>query len=292
MSRLSEISSLLRVYRRGPAGVVRSSIAQVIGALEDIELAQGKPVKDMDILEIGSGQKSIQLAVLGLGNRAVGIDQESSNDDLGVQRILHTIRTDGIVRAAKTVVRKLLRFDNATKKEFSKQMGLATWPQLNVKKMDAGNMSFPNNSFDVIYSRAVFEHLSSPADVLREVERVIRPGGVFYCLLHLYTSYSGCHDVRIFANRAPYLPLWPHLRRPHKHKVIQNTYLNRLSLAEWRNLFSDALPGVQVDALMDDSDPDHRSELARIREHGELADYSDEELLSVTLKAVWKRREQ
>ena len=53
-----------------------------------------------------------------------------------------------------------------------------------------------------------------------------------------------------------------------------------------------ALPGVQVDALMDDSDACHLSELAEIRKHGDLADYSDEELLTVTLKAVWNRGNQ
>jgi SAM-dependent methyltransferase len=292
MSRLSEGTSLLRVYRQGPASLVRRSVGQALGVLDEIALALGKPVKDMDILEIGSGQKSIQLAVVSQGNRAIGIDRETSNDNLNVRSILHTIKTDGSVRAAKTVVRKAMGFDRAIRKEFAKQMGLGAWPSLKVQKMDAGKMLFPNNSFDVIFSRAVFEHLENPSDVLREVARVTRPGGVFYCLLHLYSSYSGSHDIRIFANRSGDLPLWAHLRAAHRHKVIQNTYLNRLRLSEWQAILSNALPGVQVHALMDDSDARHLEELAEIRKHGELADYSDEELLTVTLKAVWKRGEQ
>jgi SAM-dependent methyltransferase len=291
-SRLSEITSLLTVYREGPASLVGRSVGQAIGVLEEIALAQGKPVTDMDILEIGSGQKSIQLAVMSQANRAIGIDRENSNDDISVRSILDTIKTDGTVRAAKTVVRKAMGFDRQIRKEFANQMGLEAWRPLNVQKMDAGKMSFPDASFDVIFSRAVFEHLENPEGVLREVARVIRPGGVFYCLLHLYSSYSGCHDIRIFANRSGDLPLWAHLREGHRHKVIQNTYLNRLLLGEWRSLLSDVLPGVHVDALMDDSDPRHLSELAEIRKHGELAEYSDEELLTVTLKAVWKRSEQ
>jgi SAM-dependent methyltransferase len=291
-SRLSEITSLLTVYRQGPANLVERSVGQAMGVLREIALVQGKPVKDMDILEIGSGQKSIQLAVMSQANRAIGIDRESSNNDLSVRNVLHTIKTDGAVRAAKTVARKAMGFDRQIRKEFATQMGLDAWRSLNVQQMDAGNMSFPDASFDIIFSRAVFEHLENPRDVLREVARVIRPGGVFYCLLHLYSSYSGCHDIRIFANRSGDLPLWAHLREEHKHKVIQNTYLNRLQLIEWRNLLSDVLPGVQVDALMDDSDPRHLSELAEIRKHGELTNYSDEELLTVTLKAVWKRGKQ
>jgi SAM-dependent methyltransferase len=290
-SRLSEITSLLTVYRQGPANLVERSVGQATSVLREIALIQGKPIKDMDVLEIGSGQKSIQLAVMSQANRAIGIDRESSNDDLGIRSILHTIKTDGAVRAAKTVVRKTMGFDRQIRREFTKQMGLDAWRSLNVQQMDAAKMSFPNASFDVVFSRAVFEHLESPGDVLREVARVLRPGGVFYCLLHLYSSYSGCHDIRIFANRSGDLPLWSHLREEHKHRVIQNTYLNRLLLREWQSLLSESLPGVQVDALMDDSDPHHLKELAEIRKHGGLTEYSDEELLTVTLKAVWKRNE-
>jgi SAM-dependent methyltransferase len=292
LSRLTEASSLLTVYRQGPTGLVKRSVEQAIGVLDEIALVQGKPVRDMDILEIGSGQKSIQLAVMSQANRAIGIDRESSNDGLSVRSIVHTIQTDGAVRAAKTVARKAMGFDRQIRNEFAKQMGMQAWQALNVQQMDASRLSFPDASFDIVFSRAVFEHIENPVDVLREIKRVIRPGGVFYCLLHLYSSYSGCHDIRIFAKGNGNLPLWPHLREDHKHKVIQNTYLNRLRLGEWRSLLNAALPGVQVDALMDDSDPSHLSELEEIRKRGELADYSDEELLTVTLKAVWNRGKQ
>jgi SAM-dependent methyltransferase len=292
LSRMSEITSLLMEYQQGPARLVARNITETLSALKEIALAQGKPVMDLDILEIGSGQKSIHLAVMSQGNRAIGIDRESTGDDLSVQGILQTIKTDGAIRALKTVGRKTLGFDRGLKKELARQMGLEAWPSLNLKNMDAERMTFPSASFDVIFSRAVFEHLVNPADVLREVTRVIRPGGIFYCLLHLYTSYSGCHDLRVFANRRGDIPLWAHLRETHRHKVIQNTYLNCLRLAEWRSIFSDALSGVRIDALMDDSDPNHLSELAKLRGSGELSDYSDEELLTVTLRAVWKNSDQ
>jgi SAM-dependent methyltransferase len=289
LSRLSELGSLLAIYRSGAAHLVRPRVRQALDVLDEIALIQGRPIKNMDILEIGSGQKSIQLAVMGLHNRAVGIDRESSNDDLRLRNIASTIRSDGIIRAAKTTGRQVLGFDRAIRREIAEQLGTKEVRRLNVLKMDAECMAFPDASFDVVFSRAVFEHMSDPARVLQEVVRVIRPQGVFYCLTHLYSSYSGCHDARILANRSNAPPLWAHLREAEEHKVVQNTYLNRLKLSEWRTIFEDAMPGAQIEAMKDDTNPEHIAELAQIRSNGELTEYSDEELLTVTLKTVWRR---
>jgi SAM-dependent methyltransferase len=289
ISRVNEMTLLFTEYRRGREQRVRKSIAEIGAALAEIKTILGKPVSNMDVLEIGSGQQSLQLAVMSAKNRAVGIDQESTGDELNVKSIVHTVKTDGFIRAVKTVARKGIGFDRAIRAEYVKQAGVNSWPSLNIQKMDAECMSFPDNSFDVIFSSAVFEHIANPARVLHEVARVLRPGGVFLCRLHLYTSDSGCHDTRIFSNHRSMLPLWSHLREPHRGKVVENTYLNRLRLADWRHIFESNLPGVRVEPMMDDSTPERKFDLAKIRSQGELAEYSDEELLSVTVKAVWKR---
>jgi SAM-dependent methyltransferase len=41
----------------------------------------------------------------------------------------------------------------------------------------AYEMPFPDNSFDIVFSLDLFEHLSEPLTALREFHRVVRPGG-------------------------------------------------------------------------------------------------------------------
>jgi ubiquinone/menaquinone biosynthesis C-methylase UbiE len=43
---------------------------------------------------------------------------------------------------------------------------------------DIMNMELPDNSFDFAFARYLFQHLPDPADALREVYRVLKPGGV------------------------------------------------------------------------------------------------------------------
>lgn len=58
-ARVTELNALLSNYRKGPQRRVGNAIAEVKSALREIESVLGRPVKDLDILEIGSGQLSI-----------------------------------------------------------------------------------------------------------------------------------------------------------------------------------------------------------------------------------------
>jgi SAM-dependent methyltransferase len=75
-------------------------------------------------------------------------------------------------------------------------------------RMDAAALDFPDQSFDLTFSTAVFEHLSKPKDVLRELRRVLKPGGRAVIQWNPFSSMRlGGHDIGLF-RRVP----WAHLR--------------------------------------------------------------------------------
>ena len=173
-------------------------------------------------------------------------------------------------------------------KELCRQLGVARLPNPPVLQMNAEKMTFADATFDFIFSCSTFEHLADPGAVIDEVNRVLKPGGVAHISLHLYTSDSGCHDPRIYSGRRDGLPLWSHLRPEHLPKVQGNAYVNKISLADWRELFTSKVPTVSL-RTAEDSNHRLRAELASLRRAGELAEYTDEELLSIELVAIWKR---
>jgi 2-polyprenyl-3-methyl-5-hydroxy-6-metoxy-1,4-benzoquinol methylase len=52
---------------------------------------------------------------------------------------------------------------------------------LRFTRMDAEQLSFPDNSFDVVAALEVIEHLQKPENLLNECKRVLKENGTFIC---------------------------------------------------------------------------------------------------------------
>jgi SAM-dependent methyltransferase len=75
-------------------------------------------------------------------------------------------------------------------------------------RQDAGALGFATATFDVVFANALVEHLRAPAPALREMWRVLRPGGILALRSPNWTalrlspaSDAGSMCVELFASR-------------------------------------------------------------------------------------------
>lgn len=185
---------------------------------------------EAEVLEIGCGD-GINTLLMGLHGvkRAVGIDLDLrlyKQDEKGeaVRRL-----ADGLIKA-KGVSKNL---DLCLKSLSAELLG-----------MDATRMSFPENSFDLILSRSVLEHILSIEKLFSEIHRVIRPGGIIYHEIDPFFWLRGCHKRGLVD-----IP-WAHARltpREFYRFVLENEgerfadkrlkrvmTLNHLTLKQWK----------------------------------------------------------
>ncbi len=89
--------------------------------------------------------------------------------------------------------------------------------------MDAGNLAFPDDHFDAVVAMYVMTVVPDPAKVLRELERVTRPGGMVLLVNH-FSAESGLRAkveqaLKPFADRLGWNPDFP------KSRVLRTTEL-------------------------------------------------------------------
>ena len=82
---------------------------------------------------------------------------------------------------------------------------------------NVGALPYPDASFDLATSVAAFEHFLDVPAVVAELRRVLRPGGVVWVAVHLFTCPSGGHNLSFTEYPLRTLPKgvepWDHLRR-------------------------------------------------------------------------------
>ena len=84
---------------------------------------------------------------------------------------------------------------------------------------DVAVLPFSDNSLDLVTSVAGFEHFLDVPSVVTELARVVRPGGLVWVGIHLFTSPSGGHNFQLTEIPLRRIPAgvdpWDHLRRRH-----------------------------------------------------------------------------
>ena len=89
---------------------------------------------------------------------------------------------------------------------------------------DDNSLPYPDNYFSAVLIFDVLEHVNSPENVLREIFRVLKPGGLFYC-------FVPCETDKLSFWRYLRFSFWNDLTR------LYAGHINRWSRKEWLDIF-------------------------------------------------------
>lgn len=73
---------------------------------------------------------------------------------------------------------------------------------------DAERLNFPDNSFDLVYSHGVLHHTPDTAAAIREIHRVLRPGGRAVVMLYHRDSYNYRVNISMLRRAGVHLLRW------------------------------------------------------------------------------------
>jgi SAM-dependent methyltransferase len=143
----------------------------------------------------------------------------------------HTVvGIDLVNRPARTLSEYAYRF---CRKIFCHQIGTSSETDNNLMLVagDVTMLPFASGTFDLASSQAAFEHFLNVELAVSELQRVLKPGGVAWISIHLYSSFSGGHDIYVGVTNITTLPKgftpWGHLLNPD--------YKSRIPLNRWRS---------------------------------------------------------
>ena len=157
----SHLEAIAQVYRN-QATLTLQTFRQ--GSSADI------PVESLAVLETGCGMGYAVMAMANLGvGHAVGIDSIATNS-----RCIHQ------------------------KPAVSARMGMgdaAISNRVRILTGDIAQMPLEDNSFDLIYSASVLEHIQDLPKALAEMLRILKPGGLMIHNVDPYFSPQGGHSL-------------------------------------------------------------------------------------------------
>ena len=242
------------------------------------KLHKYKPdVKSLRILEVGCG-KSYWLTLLlhSYGAKVTGIDTEFTSADNNISKYLSIFRENGIERMLRTFV-----WDKFYAAPYYKQLAsLSSFPLqfkgIDVRRHSADDSEFPDNTFDVVVSHEVFEHIEDIPKTICTLKRILKPDGITYIYVHNFTSLSGGHHIAWkYPDTEPSdtVPPWDHLRENRFPDIP--SWLNKLREKDYRKEFEKYMNVIEWLPTVKEGEklltPDIRAE---------LSDYNEDELLT------------
>jgi SAM-dependent methyltransferase len=153
---------------------------------------------------------------------------------------------------------------------------------------DVTQLPYAECSFDLAISAAAFEHFLDVPAVVAELARVLRPGGIIWAAVHVFTAPSGGHNLSFtdvpLRRVPPGIDPWDHLR----HRRLPFS----VPLNEWRpHQYVEAF-GRKFEVLTHYCWMREGEHLLTPEIETELSAYSRDELTCGTFVIMARRRER
>lgn len=197
----------------------------------------------MQILDLGCGQRyPLSLLFSSMGAHVTALDVNYVKRDNLPVYFYQVLKHNGIERALNSVVRRVLfdkryyeMLEKSSTKRLRKENGRIRFV---VAAPAEPNYPLESESFNLIVSNAVIEHVQDLQKYVAEIDRLLVKNGYFYGVIHNFYSLSGGHHLDwAFPDAFPSekVPPWDHLR---KNTSQTHVYLNRLKPKEYQACFS------------------------------------------------------
>jgi SAM-dependent methyltransferase len=273
---------LWRYWQQGAREFAREDFRLYREAQERLSAYLNRPLTGLRILDVGCGQHYPEtLLYHNDGHHITGIDLDVVGVGPSWRKYAAVARQNGIKRAAKSLVREMV-FDPIYFAELDRQAGRKlSHAGIDLRTADAAALPFDDATFDLIVSTAAFEHISDLDAAVREVARVLKPGGLTHIDIHLFTSLSGGHHLEWTwpeREQERTVPPWDHLRQ-NRHPV--DYFLNRQREQAYRACFEQHL---HVAAWLRGRREGERYLTPELR--AELIGYTEDELLTRNIVVI------
>jgi SAM-dependent methyltransferase len=259
---LREMRELFSYHSKSTTRFAEHDVHNVfIKAISDLKLCGLDEIGGKRVLDLGCGQR-YPFALQCAANDAIvtALDINYTKPDFLLLAFYRTIKHNGFKRAVKSLLRRAL-YDN----DYFQALEISANKSLRshiseirfiVSDPTSGNYPLLPNSFDLIASNAVLEHVADVPQFAAEVARLLTGGGFFYAIIHNFYSLSGGHNLEwAFPDERPArnVPPWDHLR---ENRFPTWTFLNRWKPDRFKEAFSKDLQILRFEPVGINHDPD------------------------------------
>lgn len=241
---LREMLDLFTYHSKSTARFAQHDVHNVFEkTMRDLNQCGFNDIVGKRILDLGCGQRfPFALQCAAYGAKVTALDIDYIKPDSLPLAFYRTVKHNSIKRAAKSAVRRVL-WDDAYYHALENSAGRPLrrfQPRIEFIVADPTNVSYPlpSDSFDLIASCSVLEHVKDIPQFSAQVARLLDWGGFFHAIIHNFFSLSGGHNLEwAFPDESPSanVPPWDHLRKNHFPSWV---YLNCHQPEQFRDAFA------------------------------------------------------